>query len=102
MSLSDAINYAINRKQLAEQVMEGHAIPAYSAVQGLPWQNPSVIFSDGDIGKSARHPGRGYWKINSAGVREKAGKEASDLMVCQWRQHPTDLAEAVRAMLESL
>lgn len=53
VAIRRAINYAINRKQLAEQVMEGHAIPAYSAVQGLPWQNPSVVFSDGDIAKRA-------------------------------------------------
>ncbi len=33
VAIRRAINYAINRKQLAEQVMEGHAIPAYSAVQ---------------------------------------------------------------------
>ncbi len=54
--------------------MEGHAIPAYSAVQGLPWQNSSVVFSDGDIVKRAPSPEEAGWKINSAGVREKAGK----------------------------
>ncbi|VFS16272.1 ABC-type transporter, periplasmic subunit [Salmonella enterica subsp. enterica serovar Typhimurium] len=27
VAIRRAINYAINRKQLAEQVMEGHAIP---------------------------------------------------------------------------
>lgn len=59
VAIRRAINYAINRKQLAEQVMEGHAIPAYSAVQGLPWQNPSVVFSDGDIVKRA--PSRRGW-----------------------------------------
>ncbi|WP_411898991.1 ABC transporter substrate-binding protein, partial [Salmonella enterica] len=37
-----AINYALNRKQLAEQVMEGHAIPAHTPVQGLRFQTPSV------------------------------------------------------------
>lgn len=27
-----AINYAINRQLLADQIMEGHAIPAYTGV----------------------------------------------------------------------
>ena len=43
-----AINYAIDRKLLADQLLEGHAIPAYSAVEGLPWLNKATAFKDGD------------------------------------------------------
>ncbi|EDQ7153682.1 ABC transporter substrate-binding protein [Salmonella enterica subsp. enterica] len=103
VAIRRAINYAINRKQLAEQVMEGHAIPAYSAVQGLPWQNPSVIFSDGDIAKARAILEEAGWKINSAGVREKAGKEARlTLWYASGDSTRRDLAEAVRAMLQPL
>ncbi|WP_227636604.1 ABC transporter substrate-binding protein, partial [Klebsiella pneumoniae] len=36
VAIRRAINYAIDRHLLANQLMEGHAVPAYSAVQGLP------------------------------------------------------------------
>ncbi len=42
-----AINYAIDRKLLADQLLEGHAIPAYSAVEGLPWLNKATAFRTG-------------------------------------------------------
>ncbi len=75
--------------------------PPTSAVQGLPWQNPSVIFSDGDIAKARAILEEAGWKINSAGVREKAGKEARlTLWYASGDSTRRDLAEAVRAMLQ--
>ncbi len=75
--------------------MEGHAIPAHSAVQGLPWQNPSVVFSDGDIVK--RHTED---KTVRACVKKAGKASASDLWYASGDSTRRDLAEAVRAMLQ--
>ncbi len=61
-----------------------------------------MIFSDGDIAKRAPSEEAG-WKINRAGVREKAGKEARlTLWYASGDSTRRDLAEAVRAMLQPL
>ncbi|SPW32714.1 Nickel-binding periplasmic protein precursor [Edwardsiella tarda] len=76
VAIRRAINYAINRQQLADQLMEGHAIPAYSAVQGLPWQNPDIAFKDGDLAKAKAILDQAGWKVGKDGIREKAGQQA--------------------------
>ncbi|ELK6654261.1 ABC transporter substrate-binding protein [Citrobacter freundii] len=101
VAIRRAINYAIDRKQLADQVMEGHAIPAYSAVQGLPWQGQSVAFKDGDSEKARTILEEAGWKVGKDGVRVKDGKEARlTLWYASGDSTRRDLAEAVRAMLE--
>ncbi|HFS5790683.1 ABC transporter substrate-binding protein [Citrobacter sp. wls714] len=101
VAIRRAINYAIDRKQLADQVMEGHAIPAYSAVQGLPWQGQSVAFKDGDSEKARMILEEAGWKVGKDGVRVKEGKEARlTLWYASGDSTRRDLAEAVRAMLE--
>ncbi len=103
IAIRRAINYAINRKQLAEQVMEGHAIPAYSAVQGLPWQNPDVVFKDGDVEKARKILDDAGWKAGKDGIRAKEGKEARlTLWYASGDSTRKDLAEAVRAMLQPI
>ncbi|HBK3067241.1 ABC transporter substrate-binding protein [Citrobacter freundii] len=101
VAIRRAINYAIDRKQLADQVMEGHAIPAYSAVQGLPWQGQSVAFKDGDSEKARTILEEAGWKVGKDGVRVKDGKEARlTLWYASGDSTRRDLAEAVRAMLD--
>lgn len=81
--------------------MEGHAIPAYSAVQGLPWQGQSVAFKDGDSEKARTILEEAGWKVGKDGVRVKDGKEARlTLWYASGDSTRRDLAEAVRAMLE--
>ncbi len=100
VAIRRAINYAINRKQLAELVMEGHAIPAYSAVQGLSWQSPDVVFKDGDVEKSRKILDDAGWQVGKDGIRTKEGKEARlTLWYASGDSTRKDLAEAVRAML---
>ncbi|SUG33673.1 Nickel ABC transporter, periplasmic nickel-binding protein nikA2 [Salmonella enterica subsp. arizonae] len=41
--------------------------PPYSAVQGLPWQNPSVVFSDGDMAKARAILDEAGWKKKQCG-----------------------------------
>lgn len=103
VAIRRAINYAINRQQLADQLMEGHAIPAYSAVQGLPWQNPDIAFKDGDLAKAKAILDQAGWKVGKDGIREKAGQQARlTLWYASGDSTRRDIAEAVRAMLQPL
>ncbi|MGL6612385.1 ABC transporter substrate-binding protein [Aeromonas caviae] len=95
-----AINYAIDRKLLADQLLEGHAIPAYSAVEGLPWLNKTTAFKDGDAAHANTLLDEAGWKMGSDGVRHKGNLRAAiTLWYTSGDSTRRDLAEAVRAML---
>ncbi|WP_421169467.1 ABC transporter substrate-binding protein [Aeromonas dhakensis] len=95
-----AINYAIDRQLLADQLLEGHAIPAYSAVEGLPWLNQATAFKDGDAAHANTLLDEAGWKMGSDGVRHKGSLRAAfTLWYTSGDSTRRDLAEAVRAML---
>ncbi|MGY4042022.1 ABC transporter substrate-binding protein [Aeromonas hydrophila] len=98
-----AINYAIDRKLLADQLLEGHAIPAYSAVEGLPWLNKATVFKDGDAAHANALLDEAGWKMGSDGVRHKGNLRAAfTLWYTSGDSTRRDLAEAVRAMLKPI
>lgn len=98
-----AINYAIDRKLLADQLLEGHAIPAYSAVEGLPWLNKATAFKDGDAAHANALLYEAGWKMGSDGVRHKGDLRAAfTLWYTSGDSTRRDLAEAVRAMLKPI
>ena len=98
-----AINYAIDRKLLADQLLEGHAIPAYSAVEGLPWQGKSTAFKDGDVTHANALLDEAGWKMGSDGIRHKGDLRAAfTLWYTSGDSTRRDLAEAVRAMLKPI
>ncbi|MFM5024223.1 ABC transporter substrate-binding protein [Aeromonas caviae] len=95
-----AINYAIDRKLLADQLLEGHAIPAYCAVEGLPWLNKATAFKDGDAAHANALLDEAGWKMGSDGIRHKGDLRAAfTLWYTSGDSTRRDLAEAVRAML---
>ncbi|WP_323926094.1 ABC transporter substrate-binding protein [Aeromonas caviae] len=95
-----AINYAIDRKLLADQLLEGHAIPAYSAVEGLPWLNKATAFKDGDVAHANALLDEAGWQMGSDGIRHKGSLRAAfTLWYTSGDSTRRDLAEAVRAML---
>ncbi|MFM7967003.1 ABC transporter substrate-binding protein [Aeromonas sp. A-5] len=98
-----AINYAIDRQLLADQLLEGHAIPAYSAVEGLPWQGKSTAFKDGDAAHANALLDEAGWKMGSDGIRHKGSLRAAfTLWYTSGDSTRRDLAEAVRAMLKPI
>jgi peptide/nickel transport system substrate-binding protein len=101
VAIRKAINYAVNRQLLADQIMEGHAIPAYTGVQGLPWDNQEAAIKDGDIEKAKQILEQAGWKLNSQGIREKNGVLAKmTLWYASGDATRRDLAQAVRSMLK--
>lgn len=98
-----AINYTIDRKLLADQLLEGHAIPAYSAVEGLPWLNKATAFKDGDAAHANALLDEAGWKMGSDGIRHKGSLRAAfTLWYTSGDSTRRDLAEAVRAMLKPI
>ncbi|MFQ2383746.1 ABC transporter substrate-binding protein [Aeromonas dhakensis] len=98
-----AINYAIDRQLLADQLLEGHAIPAYSAVEGLPWLNKATAFKDGDAAHANALLDQAGWKRGGDGVRHKGDLRAAfTLWYTSGDSTRRDLAEAVRAMLKPI
>lgn len=98
-----AINYAIDRKLLVDQLLEGHAIPAYSAVEGLPWLNKATAFKDGDAAHANALLDEAGWERGSDGVRHKGDLRAAfTLWYTSGDSTRRDLAEAVRAMLKPI
>ncbi|MFQ2359789.1 ABC transporter substrate-binding protein [Aeromonas dhakensis] len=98
-----AINYAIDRQLLADQLLEGHAIPAYSAVEGLPWLNKATAFKDGDVAHANALLDEAGWKMGSDGIRHKGDLRAAfTLWYTSGDSTRRDLAEAVRAMLKPI
>lgn len=98
-----AINYAIDRKLLADQLLEGHAIPAYSAVEGLPWLNKATAFKDGDAAHANALLDEAGWQRGSDGIRHKGNLRAAiTLWYTSGDSTRRDLAEAVRAMLKPI
>ncbi|MFM4743105.1 ABC transporter substrate-binding protein [Aeromonas dhakensis] len=98
-----AINYAIDRQLLADQLLEGHAIPAYSAVEGLPWLNKATAFKDGDAAHANALLYEAGWKMGSDGIRHKGDLRAAfTLWYTSGDSTRRDLAEAVRAMLKPI
>lgn len=102
-AIRKAINVAIDRKVLAEQVMNGYAVPAYTAVEGLPWNNPQAKFADGDKKAAEAILEKAGWHLNADGVREKNGLKAElTLWYTSGDATRTDLAQALRAFIEPL
>lgn len=98
-----AINYTIDRRLLADQLLEGHAIPAYSAVEGLPWLNKATAFKDGDVAHANALLDQAGWKRGSDGIRHKGNLRAAfTLWYTSGDSTRRDLAEAVRAMLKPI
>lgn len=103
IAIRKAINYTLDRKLLAESVLEGFAIPAYTGVEGLPWNNPQSSFKDGDIEKAKVILEDAGWKLNKAGLREKEAKVAKlTLWYASGDTTRRDLAQAIRASLKPL
>lgn len=77
IAIRRAMNYAIDREELAEDVVNGYASPAYTAVDYLPWWNPETEFEDGNIEKAEEILDEADWKLNDNDIREKDGQEAA-------------------------
>lgn len=81
VAIRKAINIAIDRQQLVDDVLEGFGTPAYSIADQLPWFNEETVVEDGDFVQAERILRDAGWKRNNKGIFEKNGIEASFTLV---------------------
>lgn len=76
LEIRQAIAYAIDRRMVADTVLNGFGRPAYSENDGMPWNNPQVVIeTDVDYAKKLLSDA-GWADTDSDGVVEKDGLKA--------------------------
>jgi len=70
-----AINIAINRDEMIENVLNGYGSPAYSVCDKMPWYN-SIAKTDYNPEQAAALLEEAGWLAGTDGIREKDGKRA--------------------------
>ncbi len=70
-----AINIAINRDEMIENVLNGYGSPAYSVCDKMPWYN-SIAKTDYNPEQAAALLEEAGWVSGADGIREKDGKRA--------------------------
>lgn len=70
-----AINLAIDRQSMTENVLNGYGSPAYSVCDKMPWCNEAAKTTY-DPTEAARLLDEAGWMVNGEGIREKEGVRA--------------------------
>ncbi len=71
-----AINYAIDREQVIDHVLEGFGAPAYSVGDDMPWSSEDM-YIELDRDEACRLLDEAGWAEGSDGVRERDGVRAA-------------------------
>lgn len=77
-AIREALNYAINRQELVDGVLEGFGEMSTTGLEKMPWLNEETkLTGDGDIEKAKKILSDGGWKdTDSDGILEKDGTKA--------------------------
>ena len=78
-AIREALNYGINRTEIAEGALNGIGVPNYDGVaHTLPWANNESVIEDGDVEKAKQILSDAGWKdTDGDGIVEKNGTKAS-------------------------
>ncbi|MGL6108074.1 ABC transporter substrate-binding protein [Romboutsia sp.] len=96
-AIREALNYAIDREELVEGVLEGYGKISTTGLEQMPWLNEeTVLTGDGDIEKAKQILADGGWKdTDSDGIVEKNGKDAQFKLLYTDGMYRQDLGLAV-------
>ncbi|WP_373599973.1 ABC transporter substrate-binding protein [Paraclostridium bifermentans] len=77
-AIREALNYAINRQELVDGVLEGFGEVSTTGLEKMPWLNEETkLTGDADIEKAKKILADGGWKdTDSDGILEKDGTKA--------------------------
>ena len=82
LAIRKAANYAIDRQALVDAILEGYGSPAFSMVDGLPWEQPEANIRDADPEHAKQILAEGGWSDHDGdGIVEKNGIKAAFTMV---------------------
>ena len=78
-SIREALNYGINRSDIAKGALNGIGVPNYDGISHLlPWYNKEAAIKDGDVDKAKEILKEGGWEdTDGDGIVEKDGLKAS-------------------------
>lgn len=77
VAIRKAVNVAIDRHTLVDQLFHGYATPAFSVNDHLPWWNVDTMFADADLEAAEHILSAGGWIVEAGGdIRVKEGVEA--------------------------
>lgn len=76
LAVRQAINYAVDRDKLIENVLNGYGSPAYSVCDGMPWASADMVVKT-NITQAQELLAKDGWVLGSDGVLEKDGVRAS-------------------------
>ncbi|AMD17974.1 nickel ABC transporter substrate-binding protein [Methanobrevibacter sp. YE315] len=78
-AIREALNYGINRTQIAQGALNGIGVPNYDGIaHTLPWANKDATIQDGDVEKAKQILSDAGWKdTDGDGIVEKNGTKAS-------------------------
>jgi peptide/nickel transport system substrate-binding protein len=102
VAVRQALAVAINRKQIAENVLNGaYATPDSIYPSAMPWNVPGVLKTDQDAAKRLLD-GAG-WRAGTDGIRVKEGKRlAFELLHYPQQPDSKPMAEALQAQLKGM
>lgn len=77
IAIRKALNIAMDRQEIIDDVLNGEGTKATSIADGLPWYNEETSdLKDGDIEKANEILDEAGWKMADDGIREKDGLKA--------------------------
>lgn len=96
-SIREALNYAINRQELVDGVLDGFGAVSTTGLEKMPWLNKETILKgDGDIEKAKKILKDGGWKdSNSDGILEKDGTKAEFKLLYTYGKYRQELGLSV-------
>lgn len=78
LAMRQAVNLAVNRKELVAGVLDGFGSPAFGPVDNSPWFNEETTFEDDDVDGAKKLLADAGWKDSDGdGVVEKGDTKAS-------------------------
>lgn len=77
VAIRKALNIAMNRQEIIDNVLNGEGTVASSVADAMPWFNEKTIqTNDGDLEKASQILDEANWVLNDEGIREKDGLKA--------------------------
>lgn len=103
-AVREALNYAINRQELVDGILEGYGAVSTTGLENMPWENEeTTLTGDGDIEKAKKILADGGWQdSNNDGTVDKNGVEAEFKLLYTDGMYRQDMGLAVAETAKQL
>lgn len=103
-AVREALNYAINRQELVDGILEGYGAVSTTGLENMPWENKeTTLTGDGDIEKAKKILADGGWQdSNNDGTVDKNGVEAEFKLLYTDGMYRQDMGLAVAETAKQL